>query len=519
MSRTLLKRAVAAAAALGMLGAASLVIAPAAGAAEVGGITAEAKSNPYVINNTSEADAGDVWITTPGIPVNDTITLQVAPPTGSACVADTTKDVWFDTTPTVQYPAGGGQVVVTLGKTAGCPKDNLVILKGAGNAAVPAGVVKVTDITYSVGDDVSIGQVKLVVGGAGQISNARVAGVDRISGATRYETAGNLYAACTSNANRISHVALVSGANFPDALAASYLGIPILLVEPTGVPDATKIALMRMGVRNVTIVGGLQAVGAGVPDIINGIPVGDCGADTGTGTIDVVARIAGATRYDTARAVVMSATGGPAGKFSRDLSTSTCNPVRTAILVSGENFPDALAAGALSASGARAGGCGGGRLPLLLTPGGKLSSEAVAALRNRAIEQVVIVGGTQAVSGQVFAEVAALDIIDSVERIAGLNRQDTAAQLGDHLHALAGFGGTALVASGVNFPDALVAGPIGGQIGAPILLSASATDLGSVSAAWIKGKTNTVQVFVLGGTSALSDGVMQSVRNAITSRP
>ena len=49
----------------------------------------------------------------------------------------------------------------------------------------------------------------------------------------------------------------------------------------------------------------------------------------------------------------------------------------------------------------------------------------MAALRNRAIEQVVIVGGTQAVSGQVFAEVAALDIIDSVERMTSKEHTHT----------------------------------------------------------------------------------------------
>ena len=86
-----------------------------------------------------------------------------------------------------------------------------------------------------------------------------MAKVDRLEGATRYHTAGAIAEAqndCEDN------VTIVSGQNFPDALAASYYGDPILLVEPNAVPAATKAALDDLGAKNVRIVGGTQAVSA-----------------------------------------------------------------------------------------------------------------------------------------------------------------------------------------------------------------------------------------------------------------
>ena len=228
MSRTLLKRAVAAATTLGLVGAATLALAPAAGAAEAGGITATPKADFVVVNGTTEAPAGDIWFTaSKAIESGDTITLQVAPPTGSDCATDNHKNVWFDSTPKVSFPAGTGRIELALGRTAGCTVDNLVILKAAGPAPVPAGVVKLSGITYAVGRDAQVGPVRLGVAGtpvAG--TNAHVARVGRVAGADRYATAEELYGMCTSAANRVEHVVVVNGINFPDALAASYLGLP-----------------------------------------------------------------------------------------------------------------------------------------------------------------------------------------------------------------------------------------------------------------------------------------------------
>jgi putative cell wall-binding protein len=127
---------------------------------------------------------------------------------------------------------------------------------------------------------------------------------------------------------------------------------------------------------------------------------------------------------------------------------------------------------------------------------------------------VIIVGGTQAVAPSVETALEALSGVATVNRIDGPTRQDTAIELANVLTdtTIGGFKDRFIVASGVNFPDALVAGPFAGQVGAPILLSVSATSLGTNSANTIKAADGTpppniTHATLLGGTVALSDAV------------
>jgi putative cell wall-binding protein len=319
-------------------------------------------------------------------------------------------------------------------------------------------------------------------------------------------------------------VVVVSGTNFPDALAASFLGKPVLLTESTKLTDATKTALQQLGVENVTIVGGTSAVSS---DVFNAIKAQDkkaCGGGASTGTISVT-RIAGGNRYDTARAVAVSNGNNGAGNFDSNV-TGACDAVKTVILTSGENFPDALAAGALAASGGTR-ACGGAKnIPLVLTEPGTLRPEAQEAIGALKPKSVIIVGGTTAVSDTVKGDVDALDGVDNVTRIAGTTRFETAAKLSDVLldTVLGNFMNRFLVASGLNFPDALVSGPWAGKIGAPIVLSPTAS-LGADAATAIKNAdgspvgTNTVlRATLLGGTGALSNVVGADTGAAFTGR-
>ena len=118
----------------------------------------------------------------------------------------------------------------------------------------------------------------------------------------------------------------------------------------------------------------------------------------------------------------------------------------------------------------------------------------------------MIVGGTQAVGGQVFTEVAELDTIDNVERVAGPDPTGTAAELADQTGpGWVGYCCHAILASGLTFPDALVAGPVAGPVGRPDPAEPGTTsDLGPVTAAWITDTEAVRRVTILGGTTALS---------------
>ena len=173
-------------------------------------------------------------------------------------------------------------------------------------------------------------------------------------------------------------------------------------------------------------------------------------------------RISGATRYSTALAVATSAA---AGTMDDGLD-GACSAVKTALVVSGENFPDALAAGTLASNGVNTGVCGNGDgIPLVLTTPGALSPEAAEAINTMGATQVIIVGGTQAVSSATANAIDALAGVTNVERIAGATRTETATDFATMLGTPNGgnYGNRRVfVASGANFPDALVAGPLGG---------------------------------------------------------
>ncbi|MBW3664893.1 MAG: cell wall-binding repeat-containing protein [Actinobacteria bacterium] len=94
-------------------------------------------------------------------------------------------------------------------------------------------------------------------------------------------------------------------------------------------------------------------------------------------------------------------------------------------------------------------------------------------------------------------------IVREVARLAGLNRYETAARV--PADSFPDGASTVYVATGINFPDALAAGPVAGRADAPILLvttdavpEATATELRRL------GPTNIV---VLGGDAAVSPGV------------
>ena len=164
------------------------------------------------------------------------------------------------------------------------------------------------------------GQVVLSSRVEADIQNAGLNSPERIAGYDQYETAQKV-------AERVGYkgqVILASGEQFPDALAISaYAGVtetPILLTEARKMPAVTQQelkSLQQQGDINTIVVGGEAVVSEAT---LSGLSV---------------QRLSGNDQYDTAAEVY---------EFARDELTSP-----TTYLVTGENFPDALAAGALAA--------------------------------------------------------------------------------------------------------------------------------------------------------------------------
>ena len=308
---------------------------------------------------------------------------------------------------------------------------------------------------------------------------------DRLAGANRVATAVTASEAAFDNA---SSVVIATGYDFPDALSASALGGavdgPLLLVARTSVPAAVLDEIKRLGASKAYIVGGTGVVG---PEV--------AAALTSTGLS--VERVAGSTRYGTAKAVadeVVSISGKPS----------------TVFLATGLNFPDALAASSMAARM---------KAPILLTRTDILPPETAAALSSIRPSEVVVCGGTGAVGNPVRALVEGNPTFGSPTLVetSGATRYDTAKLLIDW--AISQSGGDLapdrvdgiFLATGASYPDALAGGVLAGAGGPqwrPLMLT-SPTSLVSQAEAIITENDRIGFVTAVGGTGALSEDVLQ----------
>jgi len=177
-----------------------------------------------------------------------------------------------------------------------------------------------------------------------------------------------------------------------------------------------------------------------------------------------------------------------------EVSERTYAPtVPVVYLASGENYPDALAAGPAASDG---------QGPVLLTPQSSLPTAVADEITRLQPEKVVVLGGPTVVSADV-ADAAEKAAGATVERIAGENRYETAALLAGSSAK------TVYLASGQAFPDALAAGPAAIRENGALLLTKKDT-LPTATADKLKD-LNPTTVVIVGGTSAVSGDVATDV--------
>ena len=285
-------------------------------------------------------------------------------------------------------------------------------------------------------------------------------------------------------------VVLARADAFADALAGSTLAgsldAPVLLTATGVLPEETGRALGELGAQEVVVLGGTAAVSDAVLADLRGRGL-------------AVRRLSGADRYETAAAVTreVDLRAHPVGEV---------DGLRTALLGSGELFPDVLAAA----------GPGFGRgLPVLVTRPDALPAATAALLRELGVEQVVVVGGTGSVSARVASQVQAVTG-RPVERVSGPDRYATAAALAAFSWDRLGFDRTAVhVARGDAFADALAAGPASGRDGAPLVLVAPGA-LPPATAQLLVDRCGALRAGrVLGGSGAVPVAVVRAAEAAV----
>jgi putative cell wall-binding protein len=219
--------------------------------------------------------------------------------------------------------------------------------------------------------------------------------------------------------------------------------------------------------------------------------VNDVSSDEG---LKYFKRIAGADRYETMRKIV---------EASYKIGGDYYWQANVAVVASGDNFPDALAANGLA--GALNGGDGA---PVILTKKGALSAEAKTLLKKLSVQTVYIMGGTAAISAE--TEQAIKDMKIATVRVAGADRQATSVEAfklidgnwyknhGTH---------SVIIATGANYADALSIAPFAYKTGTPVVLTKADGTLTDEAVKAIKDNDEIWQVIVVGGTSVVSDSV------------
>ena len=193
-------------------------------------------------------------------------------------------------------------------------------------------------------------------------------------------------------------------------------------------------------------------------------------------------RIWGQTRYDTASAV--SVRQWPTGAAA-------------VVLVSGEDFPDALVAAPLAAKlGA----------PIITTARSGLAPSVAAELRRLAPRRIVVIGGEVSVPPEVAEQAAlAAGIASStVERLGGQNRYEVSLAVARAVESSTTT--SVVIASGTGFADALSVAASAAQRGEPILL-AGPEGLSAGELEFIDGET-TRAVTVVGGPMSIPSEAM-----------
>ncbi len=284
--------------------------------------------------------------------------------------------------------------------------------------------------------------------------------IERIGGKDRDDTSRKI---ADRFFGQSKYVIVARNDAYPDALTASLLArildCPILLNNPKYLEKETKEEIIRLGAKEIILVGQESALSKEVKMELDKLDQ------------DKAERIGGKDRYETS-ALLAKRVAGLVGSVDQ------------AIMASGEDFPDALASAPLS---------GKKVAPILLTRKDSLPKSVDDMIKALKIKTVDIAGGNKAVATSLEKALPKL-----TKRYDGDNRYDTAALIANDVRTSPR---QVYLASGEVFPDALTIGPVAAKTEDPILLSRKSV-LPKETQDYMK-KHKLSKVYIIGGTDRL----------------
>lgn len=290
-------------------------------------------------------------------------------------------------------------------------------------------------------------------------------GLTRLGGSDRFETA---IQASLRFAPCVPVLYVATSTNYPDALsaasAAASRGGPLLLTLPDTLPSSVRLEIQRLRPAEIVIVGSESAVSERVFTEL---------ADLTASAV----RIGGADRLETSRLI---------------MEYQAFPTASTAYIATGYSFPDALVA---------TGAAGTLRAPVVLVNGAAetIPESTISSLQERGIQQIRIAGSTPAVTSSIESQLRGRGF--SVSRQGGADRYETAALINKQVFA-SGVSNV-MLATGLNFPDALAGAALAGQTGTPLFITLPECVPSSVHNAI--ASLNPARTIVMGSTVVVSN--------------
>ena len=393
-------------------------------------------------------------------------------------------------------------VTYTVGGTATAGDDYTAL---SGTATIPAGDLTV-DVPVPVIDDTEVEDdetVTLTIDSAvgadvgdpdnGTVTIADNDEADEIEGDDRIGTSIEV-AGVHFEAGSAPTIIIARNDEYADALTgaplARLLNAPILLTSPELLDPRVADFIQELGSTEAFILGGTEAISEAVEEAL--------GTDAG---ITTITRIGGVNRFETS--------GDIARYLDDNLPAARSHDGEQHVyLAEGQNpdpfrgWPDALSVSGLAAEELH---------PILLLQQDSIPAETTAALDDIGAEAGTIVGGPVAVSRSVEVQLTLDGLV--VDRIGGDDRYDTSRLVADRMKEIGMTPAFTWLATGLNFPDALVAGPaVALDDGILLLINGQDLDASAASAQWLEDNKDDIGTLrFLGGPVAITDAVRDAV--------
>lgn len=196
-----------------------------------------------------------------------------------------------------------------------------------------------------------------------------------------------------------------------------------------------------------------------------------------------IQRLAGATRYDTSKEVAQSG-----WSYSENV-----------IIANGENYPDALGAGALSHKY---------NAPILLVNGNSLKENPilVSELKRLKTKNIIILGGTGVVSKSIETSLKKSGY--NIQRVSGDDRYETSVKIAEKLENI----DEIIISNSGDFAGSLSVAPVSARNNIPVIL-VSRDNVPDVVQEYLKNH-NIKTTYVLGGEDVISEEVASKFPNS-----